>query len=151
MQAQMLAPAAVLIVWTIIVLLWIIPVRFGALAKLEDKSQLSGKPGGRGRDLNGILPDKANWVAHNHDHLHEQPTLFYAVVIILTIMGPTGFDALLAWIYVGFRIIHSLWQILVNKVPIRFLLFLISSLALLGLAIRAVMATLLADPSAVPG
>ena len=149
MQAQMLAPAAVLVLWTIVILFWIIPARFGALAKLEDKSKLSGKPGGRGVDLNGILPDKANWVAHNHDHLHEQPTLFYAVVIMLTMMGPTGLDVLLAWIYVGFRILHSLWQIFVNKVPVRFLLFLISSLTLLVLAVRLAMVTLFADPSAV--
>jgi len=149
MQAQMFAPAAVLVLWTILILFWIIPARFGAIAKLEDRSKLSGKPGGRGVDLNGVLPDKANWPAHNHDHLHEQPTLFYAVVIMLAIMGPTGFDVLVAWIYVGFRILHSLWQIFVNKVPVRFLLFLISSLALLVLAIRLAMMTLFADPSAV--
>jgi len=48
------------------------------------------------------------------------------------------------------RIIHSIWQATVNKVPVRFLLFLVSSLALLTLAIRAAMATLFADPSALP-
>ncbi|MEO1729925.1 MAG: MAPEG family protein [Pseudomonadota bacterium] len=144
----MFAPAAVLVLWTIVILFWIIPARFGAIAKLKDKSQLSGKPGGRGADLNGVLPDKANWPAHNHDHLHEQPTLFYAVVIMLAIMGPTGFDVLVAWIYVGFRILHSLWQIFVNKVPVRFLLFLISSLALIVLAVRLAIVTLFADPSA---
>ena len=147
MQAQILAPAAVLVLWTIVILFLIIPTRFGALAKVKDKSSV-GKPGGRGVDLNGILPDKANWVAHNHDHLHEQPTLFYAVVAMLAIMGPTGFDVLLAWIYVGVRIVHSLWQILVNTIPIRFLLFLISSLALVVLAVRAAMVTVFADPSA---
>lgn len=97
MQAQMLAPAAVLVVWTLLVLLWIVPARFGAIAKLEDKSTLPRKDGVRGSDLEGIIPDKANWPAHNHTHLHEQPTLFYAVVIILAIVGPTGFDIMLAW------------------------------------------------------
>lgn len=149
MQAQMLAPAAVLVVWTLIILFWIIPARFGAIAKIEDKSGLA-KTGGRGADLEGVIPDKANWPAHNHTHLHEQPTLFYAVVVILAIMGATGFDVLLAWIYVGVRIVHSLWQILVNKVPLRFLLFLISTIALIILAVRAVMATAFADPSLAP-
>lgn len=149
MQAQMLAPAAVLVVWTLIILFWIIPARFGALAKVEDKSNL-GKPGGRGADLEGIIPDKANWPAHNHTHLHEQPTLFYAVVIMLAIVGATGLDVLVAWIYVGLRIIHSLWQILVNKIPLRFLLFLTSTIALIVLAVRAVMATVFADPSLAP-
>ena len=147
MQAQILAPAAVLVLWTIVILFWIIPTRFGALAKVKDKSNL-GKPGGRGVDLDAILPPKANWPAHNHNHLHEQPTLFYAVVMMLAIMGATGFDVLLAWIYVGVRIVHSLWQIFVNTIPIRFLLFLVSSLALLALAVRAAMITVFADPSA---
>ncbi len=149
MQAQMLAPAAVLVVWTIIVLFWIIPPRFGSLAKV-DNSKLSGKAGGRGQDLEGVIPDKANWPAHNHTHLHEQPTLFYATVVILAIMGAGAVDVLLAWGYVALRILHSLWQILVNKLPVRFALFLASTIILIVLAIRAVMATLFYTPGALP-
>ena len=147
MQAQMLAPAAVLVLWTLVVLLWIIPSRFGAIAKVE-KSKLPRKEGVRGQDLEGVIPDKANWPAHNHSHLHEQPTLFYAVVIILTLVGPSATDVLLAWAYVAVRIVHSLWQNLVNKVPVRFVLFILSSLLLIALAIRAVMATVFANPGA---
>jgi hypothetical protein len=150
MQAQILAPAAVLVVWTLIVLLWIIPARFVAVAKLEDKSALPSKAGVRGNDLEGVIPDKANWPAHNHTHLHEQPTLFYATVMILALTGPTALDVTLAWAYVGIRIVHSLWQNLVNTIPVRFALFLASTIALIVLAIRAVMATVLADPSALP-
>jgi len=148
MTAQMLAPAAVLVAWTLIVLFWIIPARFGAIAKVEDKSVFAGKQGARGSDLEGKIPDKANWPAHNHTHLHEQPTLFYAVVVILALTGPDATDVLFAWIYVGLRIVHSLWQILVNRLPIRFALFLASSIALIVLAVRALMATVFADPSA---
>jgi hypothetical protein len=150
MQAQILAPAAVLVVWTLIILLWIIPSRFGAVAKIADKSVLPSKPGVRGNDLEGVLPDKANWPAHNYAHLNEQPTVFYATVLIIAMMGPGALDVTLAWIYVALRIVHSLWQILVNNVPIRFVLFLASSAALIWLAIRAVMATAFADPSALP-
>jgi hypothetical protein len=149
MQAQILAPAAVLLVWTLIVMLWIIPSRFGAIAKVEDKSTLPSKQGVRGSDLEGVIPDKANWPAHNHTHLHEQPTLFYATVLILAVMGPGALDVLLAWAYVGLRVIHSLWQILVNTIPVRFGLFFISSIALVVLAVRAVIATAFADPSAI--
>ena len=49
----------------------------------------------------------------------------------------------LAWAYAGLRIVHSLWQCLVNKIPPRVMLFFVSSLCLLGLAINAVRATLL--------
>lgn len=145
MQAQMLAPAAVLVLWTLIVLLWIIPSRFGALSKVE-KDELPRKKGIRGQDLEGVIPDKANWPAHNHSHLHEQPTLFYAVTIILAIVGPSAWDIALAWAYVGLRIIHSVWQNLVNKVPVRFALFILSSFVLIALAIRAAMATVFANP-----
>ncbi|MEM6683198.1 MAG: MAPEG family protein [Pseudomonadota bacterium] len=140
MQSQMLAPAAVLIAWTLIVLLWIIPSRFGAIAK-ADKSKLPNKAGVRGQDLEGVLPDKANWPAHNHTHLHEQPTLFYAVSVILAVIGPATLDITLAWTYVGVRMAHSLWQILVNTVPVRFLLFFSGCLVLIALAIRALLAT----------
>lgn len=150
MQAQILAPAALLVVWTLIMLFWIIPARFGAIAKLQDKSALAAKQGVRGNDLEGVIPDKANWPAHNHTHLHEQPTLFYATVLILALMGPGAVDVALAWTYFGLRVVHSLWQVLVNTVPVRFALFLLSTLALIGLAVRAVMATVFADPSALP-
>ena len=149
MMAQMLAPAAVLVVWTLVILFWIVPVRFGAIAKVEDKSVFTGKEGGRGQDLEGKIPDKANWPAHNHTHLHEQPTLFYAVVVILALTGPGALDITLAWAYVVLRIVHSLWQIFVNKVSLRFLLFLLSTIALIVLAVRAVMATVFADPTVI--
>jgi len=148
MQAQMLAPAAVLVLWTLVVLFWIIPPRFGSIAKVQDKSTLPGKPGVRGSDLEGVIPDRANWPAHNHTHLHEQPTLFYAISLILAVIGPGALDVTLAWIYVGFRILHSLLQILVNTIPVRFALFLAATLALIVLAVRAVMATAFADPAA---
>lgn len=150
MQAQILAPAAVLVVWTIIVMFSIIPARFGAIAKIADKSALPNKIGVRGNDLEGVIPDKANWPAHNHTHLHEQPTLFYATVLIIAITGPGAMDVALAWGYVGLRIMHSLWQIFVNTIPVRFALFCASAIVLLALAVRAVMVTLLADPSALP-
>ena len=55
----------------------------------------------------------------------------------------------LAWSYVMIRIVHSLWQALVNKLPVRITLFTLSTLCLLVLAIRAVMATLLHDPTSI--
>lgn len=147
MQAQLLAPAAVLVAWTMVMLFWMAGTRFPAMAKA--KIDLGGKPGARGQDLDGVLPDEVNWKAHNYNHLMEQPTIFYAAVIIIAMMGGAEGDALAAWIYVGLRIMHSVWQATVNKVPVRFSLFLLSNLAMIYLAYRAVMLTLFADPSAI--
>jgi hypothetical protein len=73
----------------------------------------------------------------------EQPTLFYAVVMILALSGfGDGLNAQLAWAYAGLRIAHSVWQATINTVPIRFLLFMLSSICLIALSVHAVMATL---------
>ncbi len=148
MQAQMLAPAAVLVVWSLVMLFWMAGVRLPAMKKVG--VDMGARPGGRGQDLEGVVPPPVQWPAHNYAHLMEQPTIFYPTVIILAIMGAGAVDVALAWTYVGLRIIHSIWQASVNKVPVRFLLFITSTFALLALAIRAVMATAFADPSALP-
>lgn len=149
MLAQMFAPAAVLALWTLVVLWWMAAVRFPAIAKVEDKSKI-GRPGNRGQDLEAVLPAKVNWKSHNHTHLHEQPTLFYIITVVLALTGPAALDVTLAWVYVGLRIVHSLWQTLVNTVRVRLLIFATGSIVLTVLAVRAVMATLFADPSLPP-
>lgn len=143
MLTNMLAPAAVLVLWSLIVLAWMVRTRFAALgtAKIDLKA---AKPGGRGLDLEGVLPDEVNWKAHNYTHLMEQPTLFYAVSVILALSGAGRVDVALAWAYVVIRIVHSGWQCTVNRIPVRVQLFALSTLCLLLLAIRAVVATLLA-------
>ena len=149
MQAQMLAPAAVLVLWSIVMLIWMAATRLPAMKRM-DRDLSKAAPGGRGQNLEGVLPDKVNWKAHNYAHLMEQPTIFYAAVVILAIMGAGAIDVLLAWAYVAIRIVHSLYQATVNIVKLRFLLFLVSTLALTVLAVRAVMATVLFDPSLAP-
>ena len=150
MQAQMLAPAAVLVLWTLIMLTWVAATRFSAMAKAGVDLK-TAPPGGRGVNLDGVLPESVQWKSHNYTHLVEQPTVFYATVVILTIMGAGALDVMLAWAYVGIRIVHSLWQATVNRIPVRFSLFLLATACLLVLAVRAVMATLLYSPVTIGG
>ena len=149
MQAQMLAPAAVLVAWSLVMLFWMAFTRFPALAKVG--IAIGNAPAGvRGQDSEAALPPQVNWKSHNYTHLMEQPTVFYAAVVIIAIMGPSAGDALAAWIYVGLRIVHSIWQATVNKVPVRFMLFLAGSLVLVFLAYRALSLTLFHDPCLAP-
>lgn len=145
MQTQILAPAAILVLWSIVMLFWMAGTRLPAIKK-SGSGLGEAKPGGRGKDLEGVVPDKVNWKAHNYTHLMEQPTIFYAAVMILAITGAGSWDVLLAWIYVGLRIVHSIYQATINKVNVRFTIFLLSTIALLILSVRAVMATLFANP-----
>lgn len=104
--------------------------------------ELGSVVGSRGVNLEGVIPDRANWKSHNYAHLMEQPTLFYATVVILGVVGAgDGINLQLASGYVILRIVHSLVQSLWNRVAVRFLLFSASSLALLLLAINASRAT----------
>lgn len=146
MMAQILAPAAVLIAWSLIMLVWTGLARFPAMKRAGIDIDKRG-PGGRGQDLDGRIEPRAQWKAHNYAHLMEQPTLFYAAVIIIALLGAAAGDVLAAWIYVGLRIVHSLWQSLVNRLPVRFTLFALSTLALAWLTGRALALALFADPA----
>ena len=148
MQAQMLAPAAALIVWSLIILLWMAATRFAGMSKVGINMS-NTPPGGRGIQLEGVLPDKTNWKNHNYTHLMEQPTIYYPAVVILAIMGASTVDVWLAWAYVGLRIVHSLWQTTVNRLPVRISLFFLMTFVLIALAIRALIATLWAAPGVI--
>jgi len=138
-----LAPAAVLVAWTLFMLLWMVVTRLPAMSA-AGISLFGDLPGTRrGADLDGVIPDRVNWKSHNYTHLHEQPTLFYATVAILAIHGGYSLlDLRLAWAYVAFRVAHSLVQATINYVPLRFTLFGCATLCLLGLAYSALRLTL---------
>ena len=136
-----LAPAAVLILWSLVVLVWVTATRFPAFAR-AGLSLAEAQAGSRYSDVENLMPAKVNWKSHNYTHLMEQPTLFYAVVAVLALAGEgSGINASLAWAYVGLRVVHSLWQCLVNIIWVRVVLFTLSSLCLLALAINAVRIT----------
>ncbi len=142
MSANVLTPAAVLVIWSLVMLFWLAGSRLPAARKMG--VDISKAVGGRGSDLDPAMPPQVAWKSHNYAHLMEQPTVFYAAIAIIAIAG-TGTDIInvaLAWGYVLIRIVHSIWQSTVNKVQTRFLLFLASTLCLLVLAVRALFATI---------
>lgn len=137
-----LAPAAVLVFWSLVVLLWMTATRFPAFAKAGLKLS-EAKAGSRYVDVEPMLPEKVNWKSHNYTHLMEQPTIFYAVVAILALAGAgTGINVTFAWAYVAIRIVHSIWQGTVNVISVRVALFTLSTLCLWALAFNAVRVTL---------
>jgi hypothetical protein len=118
-------------------MVWMAVARRRAFAKMG--INWSNIPrGSRGSALDGKAPDEAQWPSHNYNHLMEQPTIFYAIALTLALMDfGGGINYWLAWGYVGFRVVHSLVQSTVNIVAIRFALFALASLCLLGLTTHA--------------
>lgn len=139
MHSEILKPVVVLVAWTIVMLVWMLATRLPAMAKAG--VQMATLVGTKPADADRGLPREAQWKAHNYNHLHEQPTLFYAICLVIAFTGTgDGINAWIAWAYVGLRIAHSLVQATVSRVQPRFVLFLLSSVALFALTLHAAMA-----------
>lgn len=140
MHSEILQPVVLLALWTMFIWLWMYATRLPAMGKVEGLD-VNKWVGGVGTDLDKVLPHKIQWIAHNYNHLHEAPTVFYAVALVLAITGNgDGVAANLAWVYVGLRIAHSLVQAIWNRVVVRFALFALSSIVLIFLTIQAALA-----------
>jgi hypothetical protein len=135
----MMGPVLALIVWTFVMWVWMYATRIPAMraagidpAKIKGKETMAALP---------PLPPKVNWIADNYNHLHEQPTVFYALAAYSHLVGVTDeINVGLAWAYVGLRVVDSLIQAITNYVPMRFYVFAAGSLILLVIAGRNVAA-----------
>ncbi|GES60557.1 membrane protein [Aspergillus terreus] len=131
---QLLKPLVALAGWTFVQETWMYATRIPAIYKYnvsfdEDKVK---------HDKHTKIPLKVQRKADNYNNLHEQPQVFYAIAIVLTLLGDTNdYTYRLAWSYTGMRIAHSLFHNLVNEPNGRFALFTTSSVILLGLTARA--------------
>lgn len=136
---NILAPMLALVCWTLVMWVWMYATRIPAIqaaginaAAMKEKRELD------------VLPRKVRQVADNYNHLHEQPVIFYALVVYTHLAGLVDpFVVALAWAYVGLRVAHSSWQALVNFIPVRFGLFAMSTLTLMVIAVKDVLASVL--------
>ncbi len=132
-----LTPVLALVVWSLIVWIWMYATRIPAMQKARIDPQEARHPGTYGDKI----PTQVRAVADNYNHLMEQPTIFYALAFYVYLSGAeTSLNILLAWAYVGLRIVHSLIQNTVNLVVVRFLVFCLSTFCLFGMAVPSVMA-----------
>ena len=85
-------------------------------------------------ELRPKLPEKFRYITDNYNHIFEQPTLFYAVLIYIQLADTTSWtNVSLAWAYVCLRVIHSAIQLTSNNVSWRAASFATSSLILIGM------------------
>lgn len=133
-HSSILGAVVALVAWSLVMWLWMYVTRIPAIAKANMKLDPNAP---RGEQM-ALLPPAVRWKADNFNHLMEQPTLFYAIAITLAVLGAgEGANAMLAWIYVGLRVLHSLIQVLVNKIEVRFMVFVLSTLPLIALTFNA--------------
>jgi hypothetical protein len=133
-STAILAPVTALLILSCIMWAWMYVTRIPAVRRAGMKLDPNLPKGVQMAEL----PARVRWKADNYNHLLEQPTLFYAVAFTLALLGAgEGLNLTLAWAYVVLRVAHSLHQALWNKIEIRFVLFLLSSLVLVALVVRA--------------
>jgi hypothetical protein len=134
MHSPILSPLIVLVLWTFVMWGWLYATRIPAVRK----HKIVYDPRRPSEEFHAQLPAEVRWKADNYNNLMEQPTIFYAVVLTLAFLSAgSGLNAVLAWLYVGLRIAHSLVQAIINNVLIRFPLFAAGSLVLLLMTLRA--------------
>jgi hypothetical protein len=131
---SLIPPVLALIGWTFVLWVWLYATRIPAMrAARVDLEAMS-----RGAKLE--LPPEVSRVADNYNHLHEQPTLFYALALAAQLANAVdGASVAFAWTYVVLRVIHSLVQATRNVILVRFYVFAAASLVLLLLLLRTVL------------
>lgn len=136
---QLLGPVITLIAWSMVMWLWMYATRLPAMYAMRMKLDPLAP---RGEQMN-LLPPQVRWKADNYNHLMEQPTIFYALVLSLALMGDySQLSVAVAWAYVVLRVAHSLVQALINNIKVRFLLFVLSNVLLFVLVFIAIKAFL---------
>jgi hypothetical protein len=134
MHSSILAPVIALVLWSFVMWAWLYATRIPAISK----SKVAIDPSRTKEEFNAQIPASVRWKADNYNHLMEQPTLFYAVALTLALVGAgDGLNLALAWAYVGLRVVHSLVQAIANIIRLRFAIFMVASVVLLAMAIRA--------------
>lgn len=122
-----LQPVVALLIWSLVMTLWVLVTRIPAM--MAQKLVLD--PNLPPKELTRDLPAKVRWKADNYNHLMEAPTLFYAAALVVACADPAnGAAVTAAWTYVLLRVLHSLVQSLVNHIPSRLFLFVLSTAAL---------------------
>jgi len=129
-----LQPVVALLIWSLVMWLWMLVTRIPAM--MAQKVVLD--PNVPPKELTRELPAKVRWKADNYNHLMEAPTLFYAAALVVAFADPSNSAAVVAsWAYVLLRIMHSFVQALVNHIPSRLALFVLSTVALAVVVVQA--------------
>ncbi|GAB2897839.1 MAPEG family protein [Microbulbifer echini] len=133
-SAELIRPVVALVIWSLLMWLWMYATRLPAIAAMK----LELDPEAPAGTLMSKLPPSVRWKADNYNHLMEQPTIFYAIVLSLVFLdASTEVNVIASWVYVGLRLVHSLFQSLVNKIEVRFAIFFLSNIPLFILAFDA--------------
>ena len=135
---EILYPMFGMIFVTAMVMMLLYISRIQALSnRSKNPNRLPNEVARHSDEIRKYMSPRNRVITENYNHLFEQPTLFYAVVVYIFLMGNTDTThIILAWGYVIFRAIHSVYQLTLNQVPMRATIFGIAGAFLLIMIFR---------------
>ena len=126
-QIELLTPVFTLVLWTFVITLI---MAYGRVKFTKDPQDAAHT-----KDLKGMMPAWVERAADNYNHLFEQPVAFYVVALSIALINNVEpLMVQLAWAFVIVRIIHSLVQLTINIVLLRFAIFAIGWLIIAFMA-----------------
>ena len=140
-QAAIFAPFFATMFLTLVVWVYMYVRRISFITSNKISSKNLAAPG----SLAQLSPPAVSNPSDNLKNLFEIPVIFYALVLYL--FATKQVDAVYvgaAWVFVAFRVLHSVVHCTFNLVMLRFYLYLFATLAVWFIAIRAALAYLAA-------
>jgi hypothetical protein len=135
-SSRIFAPFFAMIALTIVVWFYMYARRIPFIIRSNlTPTQLSPLEFGR------LSPPAVANPSDNLKNLFELPTIFYALVLCLYVTSHVDATYVLAaWLFVGFRVLHSAVHCTFNFVPLRFWLYAGGALSLWFMVVRAAIA-----------
>jgi len=133
-SSAIFAPLFVMMFLTLVVWAYMYARRIPFINSLKLKPEDLAKPG----ELARLSPPAVSNPSDNLKNLFEIPVLFYALALFLFVTNRV--DALYlaaAWVFVAFRAAHSLVHCTFNHVLLRFSLYLVATVAVWFMLVRA--------------
>jgi len=133
-SSAIFAPFFAMMFLTLVVWVYMYARRIPFINSLKLKPEDLAKPG----ELARLSPPAVSNPSDNLKNLFEIPVLFYALALFLFVTNRV--DALYlaaAWVFVAFRAAHSLVHCTFNHVLLRFSLYLVATVAVWFMLVRA--------------
>jgi hypothetical protein len=131
-QTAIFAPFVGTMLLTVVVWFYMYSRRLPFVLSRKLSSQQMTRP-----ELDRISPPAVANPSDNLKNLFELPTVFYAVALYLYATAQVdAYYLAAAWTFFGFRVLHSAVHCTFNFVPLRFMVYVISALALWYMVLR---------------
>ena len=133
-QADIFAPFIGVMLLTLVIWLYMYAMRIPFIMRSKlTPQQLTPL------EFTRLSPPQVLNPSDNLKNLFELPTIFYAVVLYLYATQQVDAAYLMAaWMFFGFRVLHSVVHCTFNLVPLRFWLYVISAMALWFMVLRII-------------